>query len=77
MSRTVKLWKSAIYAVDSDSRMNHPSGDIMKELEDSELDRFAGAGTANTVCACESGEHSCGRLCTGTTECPIMTIICC
>lgn len=48
MSKTVKLWKSAIYSVDSESKMNHPSGDIMKELEDSELDRFAGAGTANT-----------------------------
>lgn len=71
------LWKKAINSKCEEDYSDHPSGNVLKELEDSELDSLAGGGTANSVCACNSGKHSCGRFCTGSTECPIMTIICC
>lgn len=52
--------------------VGNPAGNIMKELSESEIDNVAGAGTAESYCACYSGEDSCGSVCTGTTECPLV-----
>jgi len=75
MSNRTKTWRAPLYA--SEKAATSPAGDIFRELAETEMDAIAAGGTANSVCACNSGEHSCGRLCTGTTECPIMTLICC
>lgn len=75
MSKRTRGWKASIYSAE---KVNvNPAGDVFRELAETELDAIAAGGTANTVCACHSGENSCGRLCTGSGECPIMTLICC
>lgn len=76
MSKNVRNWKSPVYdKVDAETL--NPAGNSLQELKETELENYAGAGTANTVCNCYSGEHSCGRLCTLTSECPVMTVVCC
>ena len=68
-------WKKPIY--ESLSTEGNPAGDILRELSDSEMDQTMAGGTARSYCACYFGEHSCGRGCTITTECPFLTFICC
>ena len=64
-------WKKPIY--ESLSTEGNPAGDILRELSDSEMDQTMAGGTARSYCACYSGENSCGRGCTITTECPFLT----
>ena len=68
-------WKKPID--ESLSTEGNPAGDILRELSDSEMDQTMAGGTARSYCACYSGENSCGRGCTITTECPFLTFICC
>ncbi|HEL2551552.1 plantaricin C family lantibiotic [Streptococcus suis] len=68
-------WKKPIY--ESLSTEGNPAGDILRELSESEMDQAMAGGTARSYCGCYSGEHSCGRGCTITTECPFLTFICC
>ena len=76
MSRNVKNWKLPVYEM-NEVESSNPAGNSFQELKEMELEDYTGAGTANTHCNCYSEDASCGRLCTGTAECPIMTIICC
>ena len=76
MSKNVKNWKRPVYDKLNTESAN-PAGNSLQELKETEMENYAGAGTANTYCNCYSSEDSCGGHCTLTTECPIMTLICC
>ncbi|MFO7296479.1 MAG: plantaricin C family lantibiotic [Clostridia bacterium] len=49
----------------------------LAELDAAELQGVVGGNTANSYCNCYSDGGSCGRVCTATTECPVMTWVCC
>lgn len=73
-----KAWRTPVYAQDNSSKESNPAGNSIQELGNMELENYVGgAGTANSFCNCYSDAGSCGNKCTGTTECPILTIICC
>ncbi|MDY7076104.1 MAG: mersacidin/lichenicidin family type 2 lantibiotic [Chloroflexota bacterium] len=55
----------------------HPSGMPLAELGEDELRGVVGGNTANTHCQCVTAVGSCGHICTYTTECPFLTLLCC
>lgn len=66
MSKKVENWKKAIYS--KSENIDNTAGDIFRELSDGELDGIMAGGTANTRCHCYSSKHSCGHVCTITSE---------
>ena len=61
-----KMMRSPLFANED------AAGNVMRELTEAEIDNVAGAGTANSYCACVSSKDSCGSGCTATTECPLI-----
>ena len=66
MSKKVENWKKAIYS--KSENIDNTAGDIFRELSDGELYGIMAGGTANTRCHCYLGKHSCGHVCTITSE---------
>ena len=73
----INAWKTPVYLQDKTGVDSNPAGNSIQELKSMELDNYVGAGTANSYCNCYTNNGSCGHLCTFTTECPFLTIVCC
>lgn len=82
IEQIVRAWRDPLYRqrLSADERPKlpeNPAGASLSELDDAELLGVVGGNTQNSYCECYTSEGSCGRLCTFTSECPIMTWICC
>jgi mersacidin/lichenicidin family type 2 lantibiotic len=76
----IRAWKDpkfrATLSASLHSQFEHPSGEALVELEESELALIVGGNTSNSNCGCVSGQTSCGTICTFTGECPFLSICC-
>ncbi|MBT9260200.1 MAG: mersacidin/lichenicidin family type 2 lantibiotic [Clostridiales bacterium] len=82
VDRIVRAWKDpdfrrSLSPEELSALPENPAGLPLAELDAAELQGVVGGNTANSYCNCYSDGGSCGRVCTATTECPVMTWICC